>query len=110
MFSDSLNYLFKAFGKKELFLLLSVDNTYDPITGGSIETEISTSVSLIELSIDVSNLPKGCLSTDRKFMILTDNIDKTDKLEDTTGKKYIIINLKHASFSPSIYEVIVRVY
>lgn len=108
MFSDSIKYLFLAFKRKKIFFLSRITTTYDAVTGTVTEVEVEVPIQLIELSLDIDNLPKGCLSTDRKFAILIDHIDKSDKLEDLTGLEYIINYVKQTSFSPSVYEVIIR--
>lgn len=108
MFSDSIKYLFSVLRKKQTFFLSRLSGVYDPITRIVTETESEVSIQLIELSLDNNNLPEGCLSTDRKFSILINQVDKSDKLEDSTGTKYIIKYVKQTSFEPSIYEVIVR--
>lgn len=109
MFSDSVKYLFSALGRKQTFFLSKIGSVYDPITRIVTESDSEISIQLIELSLDNNNLPLGCLSTDRKFIILIDHIDKSDKLKDLTETEYIIKYVKQTSFEPSIYEVIIRV-
>lgn len=109
MFSDSIKYLFLALRRKQTFFLLRISSTYDPITRIVTDTESEVPIQLIELSLDNNNLPEGCLSTDRKFIVLIDHIDKSDKLGDLAGANYSIKYVKQTSFFPSIYEVIVRV-
>lgn len=109
MFSDSIKYLFLALRRKQTFFLLRISSVYDPITRIVTETESEVPIQLIELSIDANNLPEGCLSTDRKFIILIDHIDKSDRLEDLSGTNYTVKYVKQTSFYPPIWEVITRV-
>lgn len=109
MFSDSIRYLFLALRRKQTFFLSRISSTYDPITRIVTDIESEVPIQLIELSIDIDKLPEGCLSTDRKFIILIDHIDKSDKLKNLDGASYIIKYVKQTSFSPSVYEVIICV-
>jgi hypothetical protein len=109
MFLDSIKYLFTVFNKKEIFFLVKTKETYDPVTGDTSIVETKSAISFIKVSMDTDNLPENCLSTDHKYIAIISNIDKTDKLENSIGIKYTIKYTNQLSFSPSTFEVIIRV-
>lgn len=109
MFSDSTKYLFSQFREKEKYLLIKSEETYDAVTGTIVVIESESPIILVKIPLKSDNLPVGCLSTDSKFLVLTEEIDTTDKFKDSSGKIYIIKHIEKISFSPSSYEVIVRV-